>query len=97
MKKKDIILQILAENGGWMYGQEIVAVSKNKLKLYSLYSILSRMEEKGYVTSKHEFVPDDRIPRALFKITKDGRGLRNQADLSNVSKIFPSYPNIVSS
>lgn len=60
--------------GQEMYGLEMVDKSKGLLKRGTIYVTLNRMEEKGYLTSRHEEKPADRpgLPRRLYKITGHG-------------------------
>ena len=57
------------------YGLELVAASTGALKRGSVYVILARMEEKGFLTSRQE----DRapsasgLPRRLYRATTYGR------------------------
>ena len=57
-----------------MYGLELVARSKGKLKRGTVYVTLGRMEEKGYISSSLEDPPPRAggMPRRLYKPTTLG-------------------------
>jgi DNA-binding PadR family transcriptional regulator len=63
---------------GEMYGLEMVKKSEGKLKLGTIYLTLSRMEEKGYATSKREVAPTSVVPRRLYQITGTGAWIAAQ-------------------
>ena len=52
-----------------MYGLQLVAASKRRLKRGTVYVTLGRMEEKGYITSRLEDAPPDAggLPRRVYK------------------------------
>ena len=58
-----------------LYGLQLVAASKGRLKRGTVYVTLARMEEKGYVTSKLDAAPSGRggLPRRLYAATPLGR------------------------
>ena len=57
------------------YGLELVEESDGALKRGTIYVVLNRLEEKGYVDSvKEEPLPGITIPRRLYKAT--GHGVR---------------------
>ena len=49
--KESLILELLTEHDE-LYGLQLVASSKRKLKRGTVYVTLGRMEEKGYITSR---------------------------------------------
>lgn len=51
-----------------MYGLQMVAASKRRLKRGTVYVTLGRMEEKGYITSRLEDAPPEAggLPRRLY-------------------------------
>src|SRR5215467_12468112 len=71
--KESLILELLVE-GGELYGLQLVANSKRKLKRGTVYVTLGRMEEKGYITSRLEDAPPDMggMPRRLYEATPLG-------------------------
>lgn len=56
------------------YGLELVDASNGALKRGSIYVILTRMEEKGFVDSWQEEKPagESGIPRRLYRATEYG-------------------------
>ena len=72
--KESLILELLVERDE-LYGLQLVAASKRKLKRGTVYVTLGRMEEKGYITSRLEDAPPDMggMPRRLYKATPLGR------------------------
>jgi len=66
-----LILDLLSESE--MYGLQLVAVSRGKLKRGSVYVLLGRMEEKGFVESRpEEKTPHPGLPRRLYRVTRLG-------------------------
>ena len=51
--KESLILEFLAR-GEELYGLQLVAASKGRLKRGTVYVTLGRMEDKGYVTAHAE-------------------------------------------
>jgi len=72
--KESLILELLVERED-LYGLQLVAASKRKLKRGTVYVTLGRMEEKGYITSRLEDAPADvgGMPRRLYQATPLGR------------------------
>jgi len=72
--KESLILELLAEHDE-LYGLQLVASSKRKLKRGTVYVTLGRMEEKGYVTSRLEETAPDMggLRRRLYQATPLGR------------------------
>jgi PadR family transcriptional regulator len=71
--KESLILDLLAR-GDELYGLQLVAASKGRLKRGTVYVTLGRMEDKGYVTSRAEDAPDGAggLPRRVYEITPQG-------------------------
>src|SRR5437764_8838339 len=71
--KESLVLDLLAHRGE-LYGLQLVAASKGRLKRGTVYVTLGRMEEKGYVTSRSEDAPDGAggLPRRLYETTPYG-------------------------
>jgi DNA-binding PadR family transcriptional regulator len=69
-----LILQLLID-GSEMYGLELVAASRRRLKRGTVYVTLGRMEEKGYITSRLEAAPPEAggLPRRVYQPTALGR------------------------
>jgi len=58
-----------------MYGLQLVAASKRRLKRGTVYVTLGRMEDKGYITSHLEAAPPEvgGMPRRIYEPTALGR------------------------
>lgn len=69
-----LILRLLVSSRE-LYGLEMVEASNGHLKRGTVYVTLSRMENKGYITSRQEKTPPSApgIPRRLYKLTADGK------------------------
>jgi DNA-binding PadR family transcriptional regulator len=72
--KEALILELLVEEPE-LYGLQLVAASKGKLKRGTVYVTLGRMEEKGFITSRFEKAPADEggLPRRRYKASAYGR------------------------
>ena len=72
--KEALILELLADAES-MYGLELVAQSKGRLKRGTVYVTLGRMEDKGYIRSKLEDPPPSAggMPRRVYEPTATGR------------------------
>lgn len=69
------VLSSLAREGGeWHYGYDLL--SKSGLKSGSLYPILIRLADRGFLEARWEDpVPPGRPPRHLYRLTDAGRQL----------------------
>jgi PadR family transcriptional regulator PadR len=72
--KEAVILELLVQNSE-MYGLELVAASRRRLKRGTVYVTLGRMEEKGYIQSRVEPAPSSTggLPRRMYAATAFGR------------------------
>ena len=72
--KESLILELLVREQE-MYGLQLVAASKRRLKRGTVYVTLGRMEEKGYIVSRLEDPPPDAggLPRRVYQPTALGR------------------------
>lgn len=72
---ESLILQLLVANDDAMYGLQLVAASRRRLKRGTIYVSLGRMAEKGFITSRLEAAPPDAggLPRRLYEPTALGR------------------------
>ena len=72
--KESLILELLVDRDE-LYGLQLVAASRRKLKRGTVYVTLGRMEDKGYITSRLESPPPDEggMPRRLYRATPLGR------------------------
>ena len=72
--KELVVLQLLLREKR-LFGLQLVAASKGRLKRGTVYVTLGRMEEKGYITSTLEDPPPGAggLPRRLYEPTALGR------------------------
>ena len=72
--KEALILELLVEESE-LYGLQLVAASKGRLKRGTVYVTLGRMEEKGFITSRLEKAPSEEggLPRRIYEPTAFGR------------------------
>ena len=72
-RTESLVLELL--RGRERYGLELVDASRGSLKRGSVYVILARMEEKGFVESRQEerTVGAGGLPRRLYRATPYGR------------------------
>ncbi len=72
--KESLILELLVRERD-MYGLQLVAASRKRLKRGTVYVTLGRMEAKGYIVSRLEDVPPvaGGLPRRLYDATPLGR------------------------
>jgi DNA-binding PadR family transcriptional regulator len=69
-----LVLGLLRDHPAGMYGLEMMAASDAKLKRGTIYVLLGRMEEKGYLTSKvDKRVNHSGLPRPRYRITALGQ------------------------
>src|SRR5438067_4924454 len=68
-----LIMSLLIGNGGReMYGMQMIEKSQGKLKKGTIYVLLGRLEEKGYVKGRTEMVEGSAIPRRMYRPTGHG-------------------------
>ena len=72
--KESLILELLVRQPE-MYGLQLVAASRRRLKRGTVYVTLGRMEAKGYVTSRLDDAPPQAggLPRRVYEATPLGR------------------------
>ena len=72
--KEALILELLVQEAE-LYGLQLVAASKGRLKRGTVYVTLGRMEEKGYISSRLEDAPPEAggLPRRIYEPTTFGR------------------------
>ena len=72
--KEALILELLVQESE-LYGLQLVAASKGRLKRGTVYVTLGRMEDKGYITSRLEDPPAEAggLPRRIYQPTSLGR------------------------
>lgn len=72
--KETLIMELLIRETE-LYGLQLVAASRRRLKRGTVYVTLGRMEEKGYISSRVENPPADAggMPRRVYRATALGR------------------------
>jgi DNA-binding PadR family transcriptional regulator len=72
--KESLIVELLLRDSE-LYGLQLVAASRGRLKRGTVYVTLGRMEDKGFVTSREEAPPEDEggLPRRIYRATALGR------------------------
>ena len=72
--KELVIMRLLLEESKGLYGLEIVSRSNNAIKRGSVYVLLDRLEDKGFVTSKRVDPPKSQggLARPLYSPTGEG-------------------------
>lgn len=72
--KESLVLELLLRQPE-LYGLQLVAASRRRLKRGTVYVTLQRMEEKGYITSRLEDAPPRAggLPRRVYEATPLGR------------------------
>jgi len=80
--KEALILELLVGESE-MYGLQLVAASKRRLKRGTVYVTLGRMEEKGFITSRLEDAPPEAggLPRRVYEPTAFGRRVLDAYEL----------------
>jgi DNA-binding PadR family transcriptional regulator len=89
--KESLVLELLVARED-MYGLQLVAASRRRLKRGTVYVTLSRMEDKGYITSRlEETLPaQGGLPRRLYQPTPLGRRLLS-AWSEAVRQLLPEF------
>lgn len=72
-----LVLQMLINSGGELYGLEMVEQSGGKLKKGTVYVTLERMQQKGYIESrvKSDKSSKNNSKRRMYKATGLGQRL----------------------
>lgn len=80
--KEALILELLVGESE-MYGLQLVAASRRRLKRGTVYVTLGRMEEKGFITSRLEDAPPESggLPRRVYEPTAFGRRVLDAYEL----------------
>lgn len=71
-----VLQQLVATAGSKLYGLEMVKASEGALKMGTIYVLLGRLEDKGFVTSHREELKkgsDQVVPRRFYEITGTGK------------------------
>jgi DNA-binding PadR family transcriptional regulator len=69
-RKEREIIELLADHGE-LFGLQLVERADGRLKRGTVYVTLGRMQDKGYLESRQEALPDGAIglPRRLYRPT----------------------------
>jgi len=91
-----LIIELLAENDE-LFGLQMVELSGGRLKRGTVYVTLGRMQEKGYLESRQEPLPEGAIglPRRLYRPT--GLAMRILHAWKAAEKIYLTRPRTVES
>jgi DNA-binding PadR family transcriptional regulator len=89
--KELLVLDLLVRDRE-LYGLQLVAASRGRLKRGTVYVTLGRMEAKGYITSTLEDPPpaSGGLPRRLYRPTTLGRRMRS-AWTSAAARLTPEF------
>lgn len=88
-RKEFITLSLMASAGdNEVYGLELVSASDGVLKKGTVYVLLMRLEEKGFIDSrKEDREPGARgLPKRLYKLTADGHRLHDHLNSLSVTE-----------
>ena len=88
--KELLVLELLRNQE--LYGLQLVAASRRRLKRGTVYVTLGRMEEKGYITSRLEAAPARAggLPRRLYTATALGHRML-AAWTSGAKQLLPEF------
>jgi PadR family transcriptional regulator PadR len=72
--KESLIVELLLRDSE-LYGLQLVAASRGRLKRGTVYVTLGRMEDKGFIASREEAPPPEEggLPRRMYRATPLGR------------------------
>ena len=75
VSRKELLVLELLVRGKELYGLQLVATSRGRLKRGTVYVTLGRMEDKGFITSTLDDPPPGAggMPRRLYRPTALGR------------------------
>jgi PadR family transcriptional regulator, regulatory protein PadR len=87
---KELLVLDLLVRAKAVYGLQLVAASKGRLKRGTVYVTLGRMEDKGYITSTLDDPPPGAggLPRRLYEPTALGRRMLT-AWTSGATQLIP--------
>jgi DNA-binding PadR family transcriptional regulator len=79
------VLRLLQTAGKGMYGLEIVDKSGGAVGRASVYVLLSRLEEKGFVSVRRpQAAEHSGMPRPIYKINGDGARALTAAEMMGI-------------
>ena len=79
-KTEFLILQIMVNHGADIYGLEIIKESDNRIKRGTIYTTLSRMEDKGIITSTKEDEIQEGLTAKRRMYTITGAGVKSMQE-----------------
>lgn len=80
------VMQILQSNTGGAYGLQIVEDSEGLVKRGSVYVLLTRLEDKGYVRVLPSKVTPENggLPRPKYQLTAEGSRVLRTAEANGM-------------
>jgi DNA-binding PadR family transcriptional regulator len=89
-KTEMTVLSLLMNAPQGLYGLEVVEQSNKEVKRGSVYVLLGRLEEKGYVerTTPKVDASYPGLPRPIYKITAPGRKVLALSDQLEMKEVF---------
>ena len=90
-RKELLVLELLIRHEQ-LYGLQLVAASRGRLKRGTVYVTLGRMEDKGYIASTLDDPPPGAggMPRRLYEPTPLGRRM-SSAWSSGAKQLVPEF------
>jgi PadR family transcriptional regulator PadR len=90
LSRKELLILELLTRGGELYGLQLVAASRGRLKKGTVYVTLGRMEEKGYISARLDEPPPGAggLPRRLYAPTALGLRMAS-AWTSGTARLIP--------
>jgi len=81
-KTEMVVMQILQDSPEGLYGLQVVSASKGVIRRSSVYVLLSRLQDKGFVKAKRPASDPDYpgLPRPTYRLTADGARVLAAAD-----------------
>lgn len=81
------VLRLLQTSPRGMYGLEIVDKSEGAIGRASIYVLLGRLEEKGFVRVARTTSTHPGMPRPIYSITADGQRVVAAIEAAGMSKL----------
>ena len=93
LSQTELTIILLLQEGGELFGLQMVERSEGRLKRGTVYVTLGRMQEKGYLESRQEPLPEGAIglPRRLYRPT--GLAMRILAAWKAAEQIYVTGAN----
>jgi PadR family transcriptional regulator, regulatory protein PadR len=80
------VLRILQSEPSGMYGLEVVEASRGSIGRASIYVLLGRLEEKGFVKVAKTTASHPGMPRPIYKVTGEGQRALGAAEVRGFVK-----------